>query len=68
MTNENAKKKYNHLKFLIDGNYKSGNPVKDELIVSDAKKHMANLLIKRPNIIFEEVKEEVKSTKSKGNK
>ena len=57
MTEENDKKKYNHLKGLIAGNYKSGNPVRDELIISDAKKHMADLLKKRPNIDFEETKE-----------
>jgi len=69
MTDENAKKKYTRLKFLIDGNYKSGNPVRDELIVSDAKKHMADLLKKRPNIVFEEeVKPEVKPNKFKGHK
>ena len=67
MTNENAIKKYNHLKGLIDGKYKSGNPVRDELVVSDAKKHLADLLKKRPNLVFEEVKVE-EEVKSKGKK
>jgi len=71
MSEENDKKKYNYLKGLIAGSYKSGNPVRDELIVSDAKKHMADLLKKRPNIVFEEVKEPEapkEETKSKGKK
>ena len=53
MTDENAKKKYAHLKTLIAGNMKTGNPVRDQLIVSDAERHMADLLKKRPNIDFE---------------
>ncbi|KKL22300.1 hypothetical protein LCGC14_2436840 [marine sediment metagenome] len=58
MTDENAKKKYAHLKGLISGKLKTGNPVRDELIVSDAERHLADLLKKRPKIVFEEVKEE----------
>ncbi len=70
MTDENAKKKYAHLKGLIAGKLKTGNSVRDELIVSDAERHLADLLKKRPNIDFEEVKEpEVpKETKSKRKK
>jgi len=67
------KQKYNHLKALIAGSHKSGNPVRDQLIVSDAKRHMEDLLKKRPNIVFEEpvveeVVEEVKEVKSKVKK
>ena len=54
MTDENAKRKYAHLKGLIEGKLKTGNPVRDDLIVSDAKKHLADLIKKRPNINFEE--------------
>ena len=54
MTNENAKKKYDHLKGLIAGKLKTGNPVRDDLIVSDAQRHLADLLKKRPKIDFEE--------------
>ena len=83
MTDANAKKKYAHLKGLIAGKLKTGNPVRDDLIVSDATLNLANLIKKRPNIQFEEepiaktlgdeeeeVKqvEEVKETKSKRKK
>lgn len=72
MSEEGDKKLYAHYTALIGGSIKSGNPVRDELIVSDAKKHLADLVRKRPNINFEgspqvEPKEEVKS-KSKGKK
>ena len=63
MTDHNAVKKYNHLKGLIGGSTKTGNPVRDDLIVSDAERHLAQLIKARPNIVFEK-KEEVK-TKSK---
>ena len=53
MGEENDRKKYAHLKGLIAGNYKSGNSVRDELIISDAKRHMADLLSKRPEIDFD---------------
>ena len=77
MTDENAKKKYAKLKGLIAGNVKTGNPVRDDLIVSDATRHLADLIKKRPNIVFEETpelkkvkeepttKEETKSTRKK---
>ena len=66
MSEENDKKFYVHLKGLIAGNVKTGNPVRDELIVSDATLNLADLIKKRPNIDFEEakVKEEVKVTQS----
>ena len=83
MTDEGAKKKYAHLKGLIAGKMKTGNPVRDDLIVSDAKKNLADLIKKRPNIVFEEAdsvpekevqeeepEEEIEEepTKSKGKK
>lgn len=70
MTEANDIKKYNHLKGLIAGNYKSGNSVLDELIVSDAQRRMKDLLDKRPKVQFETpiVEEVVKETKSKGKK
>ena len=58
MTDENAIKKYNHLKELIDGKLKTGNPIRDALIVSDATVNLADLLKKRPNIDFEPKEEE----------
>ena len=67
MSEENDKKFYVHLKGLIAGNVKTGNPVRDELIVSDATLNLADLIKKRPNIDFEEakVKEEVKPVEEK---
>ena len=59
MTDENAKKKYAHLKGLIAGKMKTGNPTRDDLIVSDAERHLADLIKKRPNIVFEEPKKNV---------
>ena len=74
MTDENAKKLYIHFKGLIAGKMKTGNAIRDELIVSDATLNLADLIKKRPNIVFEEVEQtkeesvlEVK-TKSKGKK
>ena len=81
MTDENAKKKYAHLKGLIAGKLKTGNPIRDELIVSDATLNLAQLIKVRPNIDFEdklksepeskpeqEEVEEKKETKSKRKK
>lgn len=65
MTDENAKKKYEHLKGLIAGKMKTGNPVRDDLIVSDAKKHIADLIKKRPNIQFEEAPKVAEKSKPK---
>lgn len=62
MSEEGDKKLYAHYKSLSGGSMKSGNPVRDELIVADAKKHLADLIKKRPNIVFEE------PIKSKGKK
>lgn len=53
MTQENAKAKYKHLKNIIAGNVKTGNPVLDDLIVSDAERNLAQLVKVRPNINFE---------------
>ena len=64
MTDENAKKKYVHLKGLIAGKLKTGNPVRDDLIVSDAERHLADLIKKRPNIDFDNSKAEDGKTKS----
>ena len=64
MTDENAKKLYDHFKGLIAGKLKTGNPIRDELIVSDATLNLADLVKKRPNIDFEPKEEvEVKEVK-----
>ena len=58
MTDGGAKKLYKHFKGLIECKLKTGNPIRDELIVSDATLNLADLVKKRPNIDFE-AKEEV---------
>ena len=60
MSEENDKKLYAHYKSLAGGSMKSGNPVRAELIKSDATRHLADIIKKRPNIDFEEVKQEIK--------
>ena len=54
MSDEGNKKLHKHYTSLIAGKIKTGNPVRDDLIVSDAKKHLADLVKKNPNIISEE--------------
>lgn len=65
MSEENDKKLYNHFKAVIAGAFNTSNSVSNELRVSDAKRHMADLVSKRPDIVFEEPKTQ---TKSKGKK
>jgi len=57
MSEEIDKKLYSHYTSLIGGSMKTRNPVKDQLIISDAKKHLADLVKKRPHTIFEEPEE-----------
>ena len=64
MTDENAKKLYAHFKGLIAGKLKTGNAIRDELIVSDATLNLADLVSKRPNIQFDD-KKETKVSKEK---
>ena len=72
MSEEIDKKLYAHYKGLIDGSYHSNNPIRNQLVLDDAKKHLADLIKKRPNTIFEEPKlveePEIKQHKSKGKK
>ena len=64
MSEENDKKLYAHYKGLLSGSYHSDNPVRNQLVIDDAKKHLADLVRKRPNIQFEELpKEETKKGK-----
>ena len=67
MSEEVDKKLYAHYKGVIAGSHSTGNAVSNELKVADAKKHMADLVKKRPNTVFEEVPEKLKS-KSKEKK
>lgn len=46
-----------HYNSLITGSAKTGNSIRDDLIVSDAKRHLADLITKNPSL---EVKEEPK--------
>ena len=68
MSEANDKRLYNHFKNLIAGNFKGGNSVSRDLIISNAERNLKDLVSKRPNIIFEEAKEEVIESKSKGKK
>ena len=67
MSDENDKKLYAHYKSLAGGSMKSGNPIRDQLIKSDAERHLADIIKKRPHIDFEEKPKE-KETKSKEKK
>ena len=64
MSEEVDKKLYAHYKGVIAGSQSTGNTVSNELKVADATKHLADLVKKRPNTVFEEAKE----TKSKVKK
>ena len=62
MSEEENKKLFEHYTAVASGSVKSGNSVSNELIVSDAKKHLADLVKKNPSLDVEEVpKEEIKS-------
>lgn len=61
MSEEENKKLFAHYTALAEGSVKSGNSVRDELIKSDGKKHLADLIKKNPNLVVEEPKEEIKS-------
>ena len=58
MSEEIDKKLYAHYKSLAGGSKKSGNPIRDKLIKSDAAKHLADLIKKRPNADFDGSKAE----------
>ena len=65
MSEEENKKLFDHYSAVAGGSVKSGNSVSNELIMSDAKKHLADLIKKNPSLVVEVEKEE---TKSKGKK
>ena len=66
MSEEENKKLFEHYTAVASGSVKSGNSVSNELIVSDAKKHLADLVKKNPSLVVDVG--EVKETKSKGKK
>ena len=57
MSEEGNKKLYEHYTNLAAGTRKTGNPVRDDLIVSDAKKHLADLISKNPELDPIKIKE-----------
>ena len=68
MSVEENKRLFAHYTALSGGSMKTGNPIRDELIVSDAKKHLADLVKKNPELEVKEepaVEEEVKSKDKK---
>ena len=70
MSEEMNKKLFAHYTAVAGGSVKSGNSVRNESVVSDAKKHLADLVKKNPGLLVvedpkEEVKEEPKETKPK---
>ena len=50
MSEEGNKKLYAHYTALIEGKVKTKNLVRNDLIVSDAKRHLADLVKKNPNL------------------
>ena len=66
MSDEMNKRLFEHYTNVINGNVKSGNSVRDELNISDAKKHLADLINK--NLSLEVKAESIKETKSKVKK
>ena len=69
MSEEVDKRLYAHYKGVIAGSQSTGNTVSNEVKVADATKHLADLVKKRPNTVFEEKPEpEEKPTKSKVKK
>jgi len=63
MSEENNKRLYEHYKNLSEGNFKSGNVTRDKLIVSDAKRNLADIVKKNPKlaVVKEETKPKVKA-------
>ena len=65
MSEEGNRKLFDHYTAVINGSHKSSNAVSNELIVSDAKGNLADLIKKNPSLIVEEPKEETKPKKVK---
>ena len=72
MSEEQNKRLFEHYTAVVSGSVKSANSVSNELIVSDAKVHLADLIKKNPSLAeLAEVKqpeEEEKEVKSKVKK
>lgn len=66
MSDEVNKRLFEHYTNLASVGVKSANSVSNDLIKSDAERHLADLVSKNPSLVVkEEVKEEVKSGKKK---
>jgi len=63
MTLENLKAKQKYLIAVIGGSAETKNPVRNELIISDAKRNLAELIKKFPELEVKEEKPEVKAKK-----
>ena len=48
------KRLFEHYTNVANGNVKSGNPVRDDLNASDAKRHLADLVKKNPSLEIKE--------------
>ena len=68
MSDEGNKKLYEHYKSLSEGSYKSSNPIQNDLVKSDAIKHLADLIKKNPGLKIPEKVIVQKETKSKEKK
>ena len=78
MSEEGNKKLFAHYANIVDGKYSTEryspkdiaeeinlNKVSNSLIISDAKKHLADLIKKNPSLVVEEVKEDLPKPKEK---
>lgn len=68
MSNEGNKKLFDHYNKVISGEFSTGNSVRNELIVSDAKRHLADLIDKNPELAVTEEPKAEAPVKSKGKK
>ena len=69
MSEENDRKLYAHYKGVIAGSHSTGNSVSNELRVSDAKRHLADLIKKTkkrsPNFILDEAEAKAEEARLK---
>jgi len=63
MSLDNLKVLKEHYEKLTEGNVKTGNQIRDGLIVSDAKSNLKELLSKFPQLEVKEIPKEVKKVK-----
>ena len=68
MSEEGNKKLFAHYTAVAGGSVKSANSVSNELIVSDAKKNLADLIKKNPSLVEAPSQIEEEKPKSKEKK